>query len=43
MNETQNKWIDHLVNNCDVLRDLIHVLEDTIDFLLRSIICSWPS
>ena len=42
MNETQNKWIDHSVNNCDVLRVLIHVLEDKIDFLFRSKICSWP-
>ena len=33
MNETQNKLIDHSVNNCDVLRDLIYVLEDKIDFL----------
>ena len=43
MNETRNKWIDHSVNNCDVLRDLIHVLEDKIDFSFRSKICSWPS
>ena len=43
MNETQNKWIDHSVNNWDVLKDLIYVLEDKIDFLFRSKICSWPS
>ena len=40
MNETQNKSIDHSVNNCNVLRDLIHVLEDNINFLFRSTICS---
>ena len=43
MNETQKKSIDHSVNNCGALRDLIHVLEDNIDFLFRSKICSRPS
>ena len=43
MSETQNKRIDHSVNNCDVLRDSIHILEDKIDFLFRSKIYSWPS
>ena len=43
MNETQNKLIDHSVNNCDALRDLIHGLEVKIDFLFRSKICSSPN
>ena len=36
INETQNKLIDHSVNNCDVLSDFMHVLEDKMDFLFRS-------